>query len=138
MLRFALTVVAYVVATLAVQAVSHFGINAGHYASVSFMRPESIASLGILASLIQGAVLAWLYPRVSLPGSPTMQAVTFAWLAGTILVSYIALVEPAKYAVPSVASWMAVEFGAGLVQFTLFGLLLSVIHTRSRVARSAA
>jgi hypothetical protein len=130
--------VAYVVATLAVQAVSHFGINAGHYASVSFMRPESIAALGILASLIQGGVLAYLFPRVSLPGSTMTQAVTFAWLSGAILVSYVALVEPAKYAVPSVASWIAVEFSAGLVQFTIFGLLLGAIHTRSRVAHNPA
>ena len=138
MLKFVLTVAAYVVATLAVQAVSHFGINAAHYASVPFMRPESIAALGILASLIPGVVLAWLYPRVSLPGSAMMQAVTFAWLVGAILVSYIALVEPAKYAVPSAAAWMAVEFGAGFVQFTIFGLLLGAIHMRIGAAHRMA
>ncbi len=46
-MRFALVVVAYVAATLLVQAVSHFGINAGHYAAVPFMRPEAIAVLGV-------------------------------------------------------------------------------------------
>ena len=127
-MQFAATVVAYVVATLLVQAASHFVVNTGHYASVSFMRPGAIGWMGILAAVIQGAVLAYLYPRMTLPGQGVVRSVGFAWLAGTVLVSYIALVEPAKYVVPSIPMWFAIEFGAGLVQFTLFGLLLAFIH----------
>lgn len=137
-MRFALVVVAYVAATLLVQAVSHFGINAGHYAAVPFMRPEAIAVLGMLAAIAQGAVLAYLAPRVRLPGPPIMQALLFAWLAGLVLVSYLALVEPAKYAVPSVSGWFAVELSAGFVQFTLFGLLLAAIGRPRNGAPAAA
>ena len=61
-----------------------------------------------------------------------VRALLFAWGAGVFLVSYLALVEPAKYAVPSVGAWLAVEAGAGFVQFTLFGLLLAAIRTRVR------
>jgi len=49
---------------------------------------------------------------------------------GLFLVSYIALVAPAKYTVPSVSSWMMVEGLAGLVQFAIFGVLLGLIHKR--------
>ena len=135
MLKFSLTIAAYVVVTLVVQAVSHFGINTAHYSSVSFLRPQPIAVLGVLASLIQGAALAYLFPYVRLRGSPMMQAVAFAWLAGAVLISYIALVEAAKYSVPSVSAWTAVEFGSGFAQFTLFGLLLGLIQ---RSASSSA
>jgi hypothetical protein len=57
-------------------------------------------------------------------------AVGFSWLVGGALVSYIALAEPAKYPVPSVASWMTVELLAGLVQFSAFGVLLGFVYRR--------
>jgi hypothetical protein len=34
--------------------------------------------------------------------------------------------------VPPVASWLAVEIGAGFAQFTAFGLLLGAIHAEPR------
>src|SRR2546429_9798409 len=66
----------------------------------------------------------------------TGHAVLFAWLVGGILVSYEALAEAAKYSVPSVASWIAVEVAVGFVQFTLYGALLSWVH-RARVPQAA-
>jgi len=39
-----------------------------------------------------------------------------------------------KYNVPAVGSWIAVELGAGIVQFTLYGALLGWVH-RARVCR---
>jgi hypothetical protein len=137
MLKSSLSAVAYVVVTIGVQAVSHFGVAASHYAAVSFLRPEPIAVLGIVASAIQGAALTYLFQRTRLPGTGILPALAFSWVAGAILVSYIALVEPAKYAVPSVAAWIAVELGFGFVQFTLFGLLLALIHRRATSASAA-
>ena len=57
-----------------------------------------------------------------------MSAVRLAWLFGAFLVSYIALGEAAKYTVPSIPSWIAVEVGVGFVQFTIAGLLLGLAH----------
>jgi len=51
-------------------------------------------------------------------------------------VSYEALAEAAKYSVPSVTSWIAVEVAAGFVQFTLFGALLGWVY-RARVRQAA-
>jgi len=63
--------------------------------------------------------------------------VVFAWLVGSILVSYEALAEAAKYSVPSVASWIAVEPAAGCVQFTLYGALLAACIARAGRRRPA-
>ena len=133
-LNFALILVAYVVITLLVQAVSHFGVNSAHYASIPFLRAEPIAVLGILASLVQGAVLAFLFPRLRLGGALATRAFGFAWLAGAFLVSYIAFVEAGKYSAPSVGAWVGVELGAGFVQFTLFGAALWLIARFRKVA----
>ncbi len=102
-----LAVLAYVVATLATQAVSHFGVNAAHYAAVTYLRAQPIFALGVLSMLIQGSIMSYLYAQLPQSGRSIGHAVLFAWLVGSILVSYEALAEAAKYGVPSVASWIA-------------------------------
>src|SRR5207244_11721059 len=123
-----LAVLAYVVATFATQAVSHFGVNAAHYAAVTYLRAQPIFALGVLSMLIQGSIMSYLYTQLPQSGRSIGHAVLFAWLVGSILVSYEALAEAAKYGVPSVASWIAVEVAAGFVQFTFYGVLLGLVH----------
>ena len=123
-----LAVLAYVVATFATQAVSHFGVNAAHYAAVTYLRVQPIFALGVLSMLIQGSIMSYLYVQLPEAGRSTGHAVLFAWLVGSMLVSYEALAEAAKYTVPSVTSWIAVEVAAGFVQFTLYGVLLGWVY----------
>src|SRR5712691_6607311 len=127
-----LAVLVYVVATFATQAVSHFGVNAAHYGAVTYLRAQPLLALGVLSMLIQGSIMAYLYAQVPGAGRSIGHAVWFAWLVGGILVSYEALAEAGKYTVPAVGSWIAVEVGAGFVQFTLYGVLLGWVH-RARV-----
>ncbi len=130
MLRHVLSVVGYIVATFATQAVSHFWINAAHYAAVPYIKPEPIFALGFASMIIQGGVLSWVYANSRFGGNGLKGALILSWLLGAFLVSYIGLAEAAKYAVPSVASWIAVEFLTGAAQFTLAGLLLWLAHSR--------
>ena len=118
---------AFIAASFAVQAVSHFSINAAHYDGISFMRSEPIMSLGILTMVLQGLILTYLYQFFPRTSNPMMNGLMYAWLMGIFLGSYIALVEPSKYAAPSVVEWMAVEGLASLVQFSLFGILIGFI-----------
>ena len=126
--QFALTVGAYLLATMIVQPLNHFAINKAHYAAVSFVRPDPIFPLGMSSMLVQGAVMAWLFPRVRGAGGGLAEALKFALIMGAFLGSYMVLAEPAKYQVPSVASWMGVEALATLLQYALFGLLLGLIY----------
>jgi hypothetical protein len=128
MTKHVLTVVAYLVATFATQALSHFVVNVEHYAAVTFMRAEPIFALGVATMVIQGTILSYLYSRMAAPRRSIGHAVGFSWLVGGVLVSYIALAEPSKYVVPDAASWIAVELLAGLVQFTAFGVLLGFVY----------
>jgi hypothetical protein len=136
MRKHVLAVLVYVVATFATQAVSHFGVNAAHYAAVTYLRAQPLFALGILSMLIQGSIIAYLYAQVPGAGRSIGHAILFAWLVGGILVSYEAFAEAGKYSVPSVGSWIAVEVVAGFVQFTLFGVLLSWVH-RARAPQTA-
>ena len=128
MKKHVLAVFAYAVATFATQAFSHFVVNKAHYAAVTYLRPDPIFPLGITAMLIQGSILSYLYSRLVVPVRSFRQAVGFGWLTGGFLVSYIALGEAAKYSVPAVGSWIAVEAMAGFAQFTVYGLLLGLVY----------
>src|SRR5229473_5137320 len=63
MKKYLLAVLAYVVATFGTQAVSHFAVNAQHYASVTYLRKEPIFAFGVLVMFVQGSVLAYLYTQ---------------------------------------------------------------------------
>ncbi len=126
-----LTVVAYVLATLVVQGTSHFAINAEHYAQLDIFRPDPLVPFGIASMLIQGAICAHLYPRlIAGSGSTPLKALIFAWTMGAFLVSYIAIALAGEYRLPSIGGWIAIEAAAGFAQFTLFGILLGLIHRR--------
>jgi hypothetical protein len=134
-----LSVVAYVVATFAVQATSHFLINTSHYAGVTYMRKDPIFALGILSMLIEGSVLAYLYS--ALPKTPNWLAdgLKFGWLIGAFAVGYIGLAEAAKYQVPSIGSWVLVESLTAFAQFTIYGVLVGFIQrpaARSEASRA--
>ncbi len=58
---YVLATLAFVIAPFAVQATSHFVLNADHYAAVGFMRDEPIMALGIFTMIVQGAILAYLF-----------------------------------------------------------------------------
>ena len=124
----ALSILAFIAVTFAVQASSHFVINTAYYASIPFMRADVVFPLGFLAMIIQGACLTWLYSRTPRTGHPVISGVKFSLLTGAILASYIAFAEPAKYAAPSIPAWIAVEGLVSLTQFALFGILLGLIH----------
>ena len=136
MKQHALSVLAFVTVTFAVQALSHFVVNAGHYASVPFVRADPVFPLGFLAMTIQGAALTYLYARMPRTGRAVWDGLKFGLIVGAFFVSFQALVEPARYAVPSIPAWIAVEGLAGLVQFSIYGILLGLIHGEKSAAQT--
>ncbi|WP_300303217.1 hypothetical protein [Ferrovibrio sp.] len=130
MIRFVLAILVYIVATFATQAVSHFTINAAHYAELPHLRAEPIFSLGFLSMLIQGTALAFLHANSEWARRSLLNSVLFAWIGGSLIVSYIAFAEAAKYSIPSIPAWVWVEISAGFVQFTLYGVALGLIRRK--------
>ncbi len=133
LLRVLLTALAYVAATFAVQATSHFALNADHYRSIPILRAEPLFVLGFSSMLIQGLLFGLLFPVFDSDRRPIRNGLVFSWAMGLFLASYIALAEAGKYMVPSLASWIGVEAGAAAAQFTLFGVLLGLIHSDRRL-----
>jgi len=130
MLKHILAVAGYIIATFATQALSHFVVFKAHYDAMTIMKPDPSFALGIASMIIQGTVLSLVYAGSRFSGEGLTGALRLSWLLGAFLVSYIALAEAAKYAVPSIPAWIGVEALAGAVQFTLAGVLLWWAHQR--------
>src|SRR6266699_5624608 len=79
MKKHVLAVVAYLVATFATQALSHFVVNVEHYAAVTFMRAEPIFALGVASMVIQGTIFSYLYSRMSAQRRSIGHSVGFSW-----------------------------------------------------------
>lgn len=116
----------FILISFAAQSISHFGINADHYSTIPFMRTEPIFILGILTMIIQGLSLSYLYNLFSKNDFTVKNGALFGLLITALFVSYPALVEPAKYVVPSVSSWILVEGMVGTFQYTIYGVALSL------------
>ena len=128
MKRHILAVIGYIVASFATQATSHFLLFREHYAAVPYMKSEPVFALGITSMIIQGIVISVVFANSRFSGKTLFDALKLTWLFGVFLVSYIGLAEAAKYAVPSIPSWIGVEFLAGAIQFTLAGVFLWLAH----------
>ena len=132
MKRILLTTLAFIVATFAIEGTSHFVINKAFYAGIPFMRAEPIVAMGFLTMIVQGIAMGWMYPRFHNAECPIWSGWTFAMCIAVILGGYIAIVEPSKYMVPSIHSWVMVEGTAAFLQMSLFGVLLGLIHRTKR------
>ena len=130
MVKHILAIAAFMVVSFGVQGMSHFVINVEHFANIGFLRPNPIIPMGLAAMVIEGFVMSVALQRLIPEGATVRHGLAVSAAFGLFLASYIVLAEPAKYAVPSIPSWLAIETFASFVQFSVFGLLLGLIHRK--------
>lgn len=128
--RFILSVLAYLVLSMIMVSLWHFVIFKDHYESISIVRAQPLMQLGMAAMVIQGCVLAYLFPsfRGQATGSPLVKGIKFGLLMGLFLGAYLSLAEPGKYNVPSISNWIMIEGVLSLLQFTVVGAALGLIN----------
>lgn len=130
MIKHTLSVLAFMVITLAVQGGSHFWANKAHYDALTFTRDQPIMLMGIAAMIIQGIIMTTALHIWRGPDAQLGQGILIAVAFGLFLSSYISLAEPAKYAAPSILQWIRVEAVSTILQFGTFGILLGLIHRK--------
>ncbi len=128
MTKHLLSILAFMVVGFAVQGGSHFAINVDYYGAIDFMRASPIMPMGLLAMVIQGVILTLGLSRLAGGEATIKDGLVISLAFGLFLASYIVLASPAKYAVPSIIEWIAVEGTSSLIQFVVFGVLLGLIH----------
>lgn len=124
----------YSVISLALAFPWHFTLFKELYRSLGiYNRAEPIIPLGIGTLLLQGAVMAWLYPKAYPRERSLASALTFCWLMGAYLFSVSTMANAAKINVAPLSTWFAVQAAFHFLQFTLTGLAFAWIYRERHV-----
>ena len=125
---------AYTVVTFALAAPWHFVLFKELYHSFGiYNRVDPIIPLGVLSMLVQGVVLALLYPRWYRGGSPAIAGMKFGLLLGVFLYSVSTLANAAKINVTGLGTFMAVQALFHLLQFAGAGAAIGLVFGRIEV-----
>ncbi|MFN8006770.1 MAG: DUF1761 domain-containing protein [Terriglobia bacterium] len=126
----------YVLVTFAMGFVWHLIIFKKLYEELAIFSRinDPIIPLGFAAMLIQGAILAYLFPRLCRGGHPILEGIRFGLLTGVLIASSAVLAEAAKQRVTSLPTWLVLESSYYLIQFGLSGILIAYVYRNSTKA----
>lgn len=117
----------YLVLTFPIAAVWHLGLFPQAYASPS-LRPQPLFVMGILSTVVQAIVVAYLFPRLHRGGSPVREGLRFALILGSFIASYGVLAEAGKFEVGAAGSWVLYEGAFFVVQWIVIGIALGLVY----------
>lgn len=134
--RFVLAWAGYVIATFIGGFAWHLLLFRQTYVELKiFTRIEDpVIPLGLSAMLLQGAILAHVYPLISRWRHPAVDGLRFGALAGVFLATSAVLAEAGKNYVASLGTWLVLESSYYLLQFMLSGLVIGLAYGRKERA----
>ncbi len=129
--KIALATLSYVVLSMAIAFPWHMILFHELYAEIgAFTRPEPIIPLGMLAMVIQGAVIAYLYPFWYKDGNPIVSGIKFMMIAGLLIYTVMVFATVAKMDINPISTLIIYGTLFQLIQFTITGAALGLIYGR--------
>ncbi len=136
--RYLLTAAGYIIASFSVAVPWHMMIFHETYAALgAITRTEPIVPLGLVAMLLQAAVIAWLFPvyldyRNGQTGErrPYRDGITFSLMMGIMVWSVMVFATAAKIEIAPVIDFIMLGTAFQLLQFLLVGVVIGFIHRR--------
>lgn len=127
--RFTLATLGYFIPTFILGVVWHFWFFPGVYEALGiYNRAEPIIPLGMVSMLIQGVLMAYLYPFYYRDGGPLRRGIAFGLLMGVFLYSVSTLANAAKITVSDMGTWLAIQAAFHLIQFVAAGALIGLAY----------
>lgn len=131
MKKLVLATIGYSVVTMFIAFPWHFVLFKDLYHSFGiYNRGEPIVPLGFLTMVIQGVVMASIYPRYYKGGSHYKEAIQFSLLMGIFLYSVSTLANAAKIEVTPVSTWIWIQLAFHFIQFLASGVVFGFIYSR--------
>ena len=131
MKKFFLLTLGYAVTSMIIAAPWHFVFFKDLYHSFGiYNRVDPIVPLGFLSMVLQGMVMAYLYPRFFKGGSQYKEAIQFSLLCGVFLYSVSTIANAAKIEVSPLGTWLAIQAVFHLTQFGAVGVVFGFLHSR--------
>lgn len=121
--------IAYIVVTFVIAAGWHLVLFQGLYDELGiFTRKEPLIHLGVISMILQGLVLAYVYPLGYQGGDPVKEGLRFGLLMGIFMGSNAVFAEAGKNEVSSLSTWLALESVYYLLQSGLVGIVIGWIY----------
>ena len=130
-MKFFLAVLSYIILSFAIAYPWHLIWFHDLYVSWGAVtRKEPIVMLGVFTMIIQGSVIAYLFPRFQKGGNPIVEGVLFSWLIGLVIWSVMGPATAAKFNIEPVPTFLTYHTIFQILQFTLTGIALGLIFGR--------
>lgn len=121
--------ISYFVLTMALAYPWHVMLFYDAYAEMgAFTRDEPIMALGTLAVIIQGLVIAYLYPFYYQSGNPVLNGIKFSLIVGLLVYTAMGFATAAKIEIEPVSTFLIYHTIFQLIQFTVTGAALGLIY----------
>ena len=132
---FVSAVIGYVVISFVIAILWHLVLFESIYDQIGYIaRKEPSFFLGFLSMIVQGSVLAYLYPIFSRGESTTGRGVRFGLMMGIFFWSCHVLAAAAKRDLSPLPTFMMLESVFLFIQFTLAGLVLGLAYRPGKTA----
>jgi hypothetical protein len=125
--RAVLLAVTYLVLTFPIAAVWHLVLFPQSMAGAAF-RAQPLFAMGLLSTVVQAIVVAYLFPRLSRGSSPIRDGLRFALIMGSFIASYGVLAEAGKFEIGPTSSWVLYEGAFFAVQWIVIGIALGLVY----------
>lgn len=126
-----LATISFVVLSLPIAMIWHMVLFHEEYEAFgAFTRSEPIIPLGMLSMVMQGAVIAYLYPFYNRGGNPIKQGIKFSLLMGVMIYTMMGFSAAAKTVIEPVPEFLMYVTAYCLIQFTVTGAALGLIYGR--------
>ncbi|PJZ70841.1 hypothetical protein CH373_06110 [Leptospira perolatii] len=134
---FWISVIVYLLATFVIAAGWHLFLFRDLYIQLAiFSRQEPLIPLGLISMSIQAVLVAYLYPKIRGEGHPALEGLRFGIIIGALMASIGVFAEAGKQNVTSLSTWLVLENIYYLLQFSVVGVLIGLVHGQTRFSNS--
>ena len=124
-----LATLSYVVLTMAVAYPWHMIWFHDLYIELgAYTRAEPIVPLGMLSMLVQGSVIAYLYPFFYRGGNPIVQGIIFSLIMGVVVYSVMGFAMAAKIDINPISTYLTYNAIFQFIQYLVTGIALGIIY----------
>lgn len=126
---FILTALAYIIPTMFLGYTWHLIIFKDIYDSLGiYNRIEPIIPLGFFSMIVQGFIIAYLYPFYAKGNYSMTTAIKFNLVMGLFLFSVSTLANGAKIQISSMQTWLLIQVTFHLLQFLISGVFIGLVN----------
>lgn len=134
MKTFILATLGYLIPTFILGASWHFFLFNELYDSFGiYNRKDPIIPLGFGSMLIQGVILAYLFPFYNEKGYSIIRGIQFSLVMGLFLYSVSTIANAAKIEVNSINMWFLIQAIFHIIQFTIAGFFIGLVYKKQSI-----